>query len=299
MENYDYLSLKLKISSDDEKEKNLLDEVSKYLAKNPFSYEQIKELFFFASQKGHLQIIKYLKKFLNNLHENDDYAFRVSAERGYLLSVQYFIEQNVDIHSCDDYALRYSSMNGHESVVRYLISKNADIHSRLEFSLKKAIINGHLKIVKILIENKADYFIENGICLNLAVEKNRYFIVNFLIEKGLSTHGKDQELLDLCIINEDITMIRLLEKIGCNLKVIPPRILKEIMKKEKCFECRHYLWDNEKNDNRCEKEECVFDKLQFPSEYCSHYSNGICQAEKDNIHKCLYDDWRNCYKSKS
>ena len=64
----------------------------------------------YCSQKGQLEIVKYLIEKGKCVYANDIYlALKWSAINGHLEVVKYLIEFGTNIHQENDYALRYSA----------------------------------------------------------------------------------------------------------------------------------------------------------------------------------------------
>uniref|UniRef100_A0A6G6AE34 Ankyrin repeat-containing protein n=1 Tax=Borely moumouvirus TaxID=2712067 RepID=A0A6G6AE34_9VIRU len=70
-----------------------------------------------------------------NIHADYDYPLRWASENGHLEVVKYLIEKGADIHADNDYAIRWASQYGHLEVVKYLIKKGANIHADNDYSL--------------------------------------------------------------------------------------------------------------------------------------------------------------------
>ena len=101
-----------------------------------------------ASEKGHLDIVKYLVEKGANIHADSEYALREASEAGHLPVVKYLLEQGADIHAYDDYSLIYATYAGHVDVVKYLLQNGADIHNQK--ALRFAKEEGHTEIFKLL-----------------------------------------------------------------------------------------------------------------------------------------------------
>ncbi len=79
-----------------------------------------------ASENGHLDVVRYLVKHGANIHANNDQALRWASEKGHLEVVKYLVEKRADIHADDNGALRWASGNEHLEVVKYLVEHGAD-----------------------------------------------------------------------------------------------------------------------------------------------------------------------------
>jgi len=101
-----------------------------------------------ASEYGHLEVVKYLVSVGADIHAGNDLAVRWASSNGHLEVVKYLVSVGADIHADDDDALRWASNNGHLEVVKYLVSVGADIHACNDEAVRCASSNGHLKVVK-------------------------------------------------------------------------------------------------------------------------------------------------------
>jgi len=84
------------------------------------------------------------------LHAENDYVLRWASDNGHLEVVKFLIEQGADIHADDDASLRWASYYGHLPVVQYLVEQGADIHADDDGALSCASYNGHLLVVEYL-----------------------------------------------------------------------------------------------------------------------------------------------------
>ncbi len=114
----------------------------------------------YASENGHLQVIKYLISFnltIDDIKSVNNYALIMASSNGHLKVVKYLIDKGLtieDIKSYDNYALRWASENGHLIVVKYLIDKGLtieDIKSYDNYAIYKAIKYGHIELGKYLL----------------------------------------------------------------------------------------------------------------------------------------------------
>ena len=65
--------------------------------------------------------------------------YRWASENGHLEVVRYLVEQGANIHANNDYAIRWASENGHLEVVRYLVEKGANIHANNDYAIQMGI----------------------------------------------------------------------------------------------------------------------------------------------------------------
>ncbi len=108
---------------------------------------------FWASKKGHLDIVRYLVEFKPdgaNIHALDDLALIWASQYGQIDIVRYLISAGANIHASSDGALRYSSINGHLDIVKYLVGLGANIHAENDYALRWASKRDHLEVVKYL-----------------------------------------------------------------------------------------------------------------------------------------------------
>ena len=78
-----------------------------------------------------------------------------ASEYGHLDVVRLLIKNGADVSARDNFALRSASYNGNLEVVRLLIDIGADVSALDNYALKWASYYGHLEVVKLLIENGA------------------------------------------------------------------------------------------------------------------------------------------------
>ena len=108
-----------------------------------------------ASEKGRLDVVKYLVENGADIHAQDDCALRWSAERGHLEVVRLLLENGADVHTRNNYALGWSAYYGNFEVVRLLLENGADVHANDDYALRWSAENGHLEVVRLLLENGA------------------------------------------------------------------------------------------------------------------------------------------------
>ena len=71
-----------------------------------------------------------------------------ATEKGDLELIKYLVEQGADIHAKNDCALRLASYSGNIEIVKYLVEQGAEIHAKNNNALRWASENNHLNVVK-------------------------------------------------------------------------------------------------------------------------------------------------------
>jgi ankyrin repeat protein len=89
-----------------------------------------------ASQNGHIEVVKLLLEKGANIHADDDFSLRIASQQGHLEVVKLLIENGANVNAQDDYSLRWASQNGHIEVVKLLLENGADIHAVGDLSLR-------------------------------------------------------------------------------------------------------------------------------------------------------------------
>ena len=112
----------------------------------------------YASEEGHLDVVKYLVSIGADIHADNNYAVRHASEEGHLEVVKYLVELGSDIHAQNEYAVRRASKNGHLEVIKYLVSVGANIHADNNYAVRHASVNDHVDVVKYLVSVGAKYY---------------------------------------------------------------------------------------------------------------------------------------------
>jgi len=103
-----------------------------------------------ASESGHLNVVKVLLEAGADVHVNNDYALIWASSRGHLGVVKVLLENGADVHAKDDCALRWASRYGLFDVVKVLLENGANVHADNDCALKWASRYGYLDVVKVL-----------------------------------------------------------------------------------------------------------------------------------------------------
>ena len=98
-----------------------------------------------------LTTLEKLNKFFNKQHyANDDDALRWASENGHVEIVKLLLKRGANVHAENDYALRWASVNGHIKVIELLLNNGADVHADYGYAIRWASWNGHAKVVELL-----------------------------------------------------------------------------------------------------------------------------------------------------
>ena len=107
-----------------------------------------------ASQNGHLPVVKYLHENGSDITAFNNYAIRWASLNGHLEVVKYLHENGADIQADDNLSIRWASLKGHLEVVKYLHENGADIQAN-NYAIRWASSNGHLPVVAYLKKHGA------------------------------------------------------------------------------------------------------------------------------------------------
>lgn len=139
-----------------------------------------------ASDFGHLKIVKFLVMLGIYYKSNHDWSIRWASMHGYWGIVKFLIENGANYMEDGDCAIRWASASGHLEVVKLLIEKGIN---NIDNAIRWASGNDQLEIVKFLLMNGANYRIYNDAAIEWATEKGYLDIVNLLITKGISKNN--------------------------------------------------------------------------------------------------------------
>ena len=138
---------------------------------------------FYASVRGHLEVVKYLVGIGADFQANYNEAVRMASAFGHLEVVKYLVEMGADFQDLGNCAVRFASLNGHLEVVKYLVEKGADFRADDNEAIIVASGNGHLEVVKYLAEMYTDFRADDTLrvkCLKTAVINGRYKVAEYL-----------------------------------------------------------------------------------------------------------------------
>ena len=87
-----------------------------------------------ASQNGHIKLVKYLVEKGADFRYDNNYAIRWASENGHLEVVKYLVEKGADFKTDDNYSVRAAFQNGYDEIVTYLVGKGAVLISQVRSS---------------------------------------------------------------------------------------------------------------------------------------------------------------------
>ena len=108
-----------------------------------------------ASENGHLDVVRYLVSQGASVSADNDYAIRWARQNGHLEVVKYLMEHGASITACDNYAIKLASENGHLEVVKWLVERDVDVTASDNCAVRRANRNGHTKVVNYLVKHGA------------------------------------------------------------------------------------------------------------------------------------------------
>nr|MCR4623607.1 ankyrin repeat domain-containing protein [Alphaproteobacteria bacterium] len=167
--------------------------------------KRVIETLWFATEKGRLDILKYL------IRNKIDLEVRNKKKNTPLLSTskqisnwetfKYLIDHGANVNAQDKKeltALYYAASGGHENIVKYLVEHGADPNKGNEFKdtpLLRATKRRHDDIVKYLVEHGADINaqdIEGGTALYYAASRSYENIVKYLVKHGADINKESE-----------------------------------------------------------------------------------------------------------
>lgn len=124
-----------------------------------------------ASEKGHLEVVKYLVGLRHQallrarsacaeplslgwaalVRKALDLGFVAASSEGHLKVVEYLVSVGASVCAFEDLGARLASENGHLEVVKYLASVGADVRACNDQGVALASENGHREVVKYLV----------------------------------------------------------------------------------------------------------------------------------------------------
>ena len=165
------------------------------LYKNIFNIEQLNNNLLIASEKGHLDVVKFLISIGGDINHQDQYGRNslISASyHGHLNILKYLIK---DCYAYIDFTnnlvnnvLNAACNKGYLHIVKLLVKEfNADITFTNQYgdnALTKASENGHLEIVRFFVNECGTTIDDHNYALMYASAYGRLDIVKFFIKKS-------------------------------------------------------------------------------------------------------------------
>jgi hypothetical protein len=108
-----------------------------------------------ASDRGELEIVKFLIERGANIHAQDDSALRNASSAFHFDITKLLLENGANIHAQNDIAVINVCEYGYGSLkmLKLLIENGANIHAQDDYAIRIASYNGYLHVVKLLYWN--------------------------------------------------------------------------------------------------------------------------------------------------
>jgi len=87
---------------------------------------------------------------------NKHNALTYAAYNNDIILVKYLVEKGIDIHNEEDWAFRLSVSFNYVEVAKYLLEKGSDINARYGNGLLNAVLKKHKEIVSFMVKNGAE-----------------------------------------------------------------------------------------------------------------------------------------------
>ena len=196
----------------------------------------------YASEGGHLDIVKCLVSIGADIRAGDDYAVRSASRNCHLDVVKFLVSEGANIHAKNEYAVKSASENGHLDIVECLVSLGSDIHADNDYAFRSASENGHLEVVKYLvelgyyhapvqpgrIENNVvvtgekvsigvDIHAQNEYAIRYASRNGHLDVVNYLVSVGANIHAENEYPVRHASVNGYPEVVEYLVSIGAVL----------------------------------------------------------------------------------
>jgi ankyrin repeat protein len=157
-----------------------------------------------ASQEGHLDIVKYLISQDANVNVYMNDALLRAIKSGHVEVVKYLVSAGADV---DNGAVEIATRRGDLDIIKYLVSRGAEVDPTL---LETAsVYGGHLDIVQYLVlEEGVDVNADNDEALIAASERGHLEIVKFLVSQGADANN--DYVLQVARINDQLDVVAFL-----------------------------------------------------------------------------------------
>jgi len=182
------------------------DKVKKILKDGKVSVNDKNTALIWASQNGHLEVVKLLVVYRANVNEKDkngNSSLLSASLNGHLEVVKFLLANGANLNDKGKYgktALMQSSGQGHINLVKYLLEKGMAVNGKdddEQTALMLSSENGHIEIVKYLLANGAnlndkDKYGRNALMLaNIFgyFEVVKYLLTNGAIVNEINSYG--------------------------------------------------------------------------------------------------------------
>ena len=219
--------------------------ITKYCVENHlYDDHDIESVFNKAAEKGHIDIVKYLKKIYKKI--NSFKAFSLACDNGHVDIVKLLYNRNYDEKL--EYPLISAIKNGHISIVKLFINKcKPDIINDLAIEFVRF---KHFEITRYIIENnKVDIHAHNDNLMYYAICCNNLEMIKYLHQKGSNLKARDDNeeeytpFISIAAGNCDLNTVIYLHQNGCNLNIAHDRPIMYAINSD-CLHMVKYLIEN-------------------------------------------------------
>ncbi|BCS82725.1 ankyrin repeat protein [Cotonvirus japonicus] len=204
---------------------NILIFGDKYDLKNVETFETMKNLGInlrvaddkalrWASEKGHLSIVKFLIDNGADIHVLDNEPVRLAAEHGHIEIVEFLVNLGANVKADNNYAIRFASERGHLSVVDFLIKHGANVKADNNYAFIYACKNGHLDVAKMLKNAGANPKANNDLAIKMACIGGKLSVVKYLVDLDLNIRADNDYCMEVAARNGHYETVKYLHGLG-------------------------------------------------------------------------------------
>ena len=173
-------------------------------------------LIYYACEKGHLDIIKYLVWTGIDYTEN---VLVIGAKNGNLELMNYFVSLGMVVRRCRYDIILHSSKNGHLHILKHFfkVSDNNIPAAELCDSFRFAVKGGYLEVVKYLVSLGA-YVFNTYYGLSVAASSGYFEMVKYFCEVGVDVRADHSSAFLKAATNGHLSIVMYLVSMGSEIR---------------------------------------------------------------------------------
>jgi len=196
--------------------------LNQIISKSKIPKAELERAFVIACDRGFVNIAKRLSKCDVDISGNNGRnAILHASEKGHLDVVRFLCENGVDVEFNKAAAYSYAATNNHVDIVDYLFQEfgvNLDSGgNEMNMTVLFAPMYGHLEIIRYLHEHDVDIHIQDDLGLSSSIRYGYPELVRYYIENGSDVSEKGEAMLKLAIETGQEDVALYLHEIGCEL----------------------------------------------------------------------------------